>query len=237
MHPQGCGLSQEARPPCATTGLWQATLRSGERRKGLRLCRRAGLVRTETAAWDARKLASYLQMSWRPGVPLPRCLNHSPTPTSRHTREAIRRARCHPGARTRDRMQKRPPLSENGPGSRLRRVRDDAFSSSRGCAYRLRHWIAPRTQAMPGMEHIGSPSVRWQTTQPSVHSAQGTSGPDADETGLGFTPGARWASVTVPIATAAIAAKPIQSSRAVTRTPSTLPSPPRRRRCATRQTA
>src|SRR5215207_9986871 len=52
-----CVLSQEPRPPCTTTGLWQATLRSGERRKGLRLSRRAGLVRTETAAWDARKLA------------------------------------------------------------------------------------------------------------------------------------------------------------------------------------
>src|SRR5215207_3350852 len=62
---------QEARPPCTTTGLWQATLRSGERRKGLRLSRRAGPGRTEIAAWDARELASYLQMSWRPGVPLP----------------------------------------------------------------------------------------------------------------------------------------------------------------------
>jgi hypothetical protein len=51
---------QEPRPPCTTTGLWQATLRSGERRKGLRLSRRAGLVRTEIAAWDARELASYL---------------------------------------------------------------------------------------------------------------------------------------------------------------------------------
>src|SRR5215218_7860018 len=71
---------QEPRPPCTTTGLWQATLRPSAS-----LCRRAGLVRTETAARDARKLASYLQMSWRPGVPLPRCLNHSPTPTSRHT--------------------------------------------------------------------------------------------------------------------------------------------------------
>src|SRR5215207_9705362 len=56
---------QEARPPCTTTGLWSATLRSGERRKGLRLSRRAGPERTETAAWDARELASYLQMSWR----------------------------------------------------------------------------------------------------------------------------------------------------------------------------
>src|SRR5215207_5073940 len=53
-----CVLSQEPRPPCTTTGLWQATLRPGERRKGLRLCRRAGPGRTEIAAWDARKLAS-----------------------------------------------------------------------------------------------------------------------------------------------------------------------------------
>src|SRR5829696_8727769 len=75
-HWRRCGTRvQEPRPPCTTTGLWQATLRSGERRKGLRLSRRAGPGRTEIAAWDARELASYLQMSWRPGVPLPRCLN------------------------------------------------------------------------------------------------------------------------------------------------------------------
>src|SRR5829696_6608572 len=98
-----CVLSQEPRPPCTTTGLWSATLRSGERRKGLRLSRRAGPGRTETAAWDARELASYLQMSWRPGVPLPssqdetRFLNRSAEPTSRHTRGAIPLALCHPG--------------------------------------------------------------------------------------------------------------------------------------------
>src|SRR5215207_4450211 len=52
-----CVLSQEPRPPCTTTGLWQATLRPSAS-----LCRRAGLVRTETAAWDARKLApTYLR--------------------------------------------------------------------------------------------------------------------------------------------------------------------------------
>src|SRR5215218_5971259 len=96
-----CVLSQEPRPPCTMTGLWQATLRSGERRKGLRLSRRAGPGRTEIAAWDARELASYLLESWRPGVPLPssqdetRFLNRSAEPTSRHTRGAIPRA-CDP---------------------------------------------------------------------------------------------------------------------------------------------
>ena len=67
----------------------------------LRLSRRAGPVRTETAAWDARELASYLHMSWRPGVPLPssqdetRFLNSSAEPTSRHARGAMTRA-CSP---------------------------------------------------------------------------------------------------------------------------------------------
>src|SRR5215203_5961353 len=98
MHPQGCVLSQEPRPPCTTTGLWQATLSSGERRKGLRLSRRAGLVRTETAAWDARELASYTLESWRLGVPLPCSLNHERLePTLRHPRGAITRA-CYPRA-------------------------------------------------------------------------------------------------------------------------------------------
>src|SRR5829696_9206210 len=89
-----CVLSQEPRPPCTTTGLRQATLRPSAS-----LCRRAGPGRTEIAAWDARELASYLLESWRPGVPLPRCLNRSAEPTSRHARGAIPRAcdplRCH----------------------------------------------------------------------------------------------------------------------------------------------
>ena len=52
----------------------------------LRLCWSAGPIRTETAAWDAGELASYPRESWRPGVPLPCCLNHCAQPTSLHER-------------------------------------------------------------------------------------------------------------------------------------------------------
>jgi hypothetical protein len=46
---------------------------------------------------------------------------------------------------------------------------------------RLRHWTGPWTQAMPGIEQARPSGVRWQMTQPSVHSAQ--PGPGSPATG------------------------------------------------------
>jgi hypothetical protein len=78
---------------------------------------------------------------------------------------------------------------------------------------RLRHWRAPRVQAMPGVEQAGPCAVRWQTTQPSVHSAQ----PGAGSAATGRTGAGQSASTTASVATASATLKavtmPMLSSR------------------------
>ena len=80
----------------------------------------------------------------------------------------------------------------------------------------LRHCTACRTQAMPGVEQAAPSAPRWQTTQPSVHSAQVRSRSPkdaADGTAGAGAAGRTAASTMVPTTIAISARKTRRSSR------------------------
>ena len=97
VHPQGCACSLEARPLCTTAELWQVQREAKHILSGLCAAGVRGRSGQKPLRGTPESWHSYLHMSWRPGVPLPRFLNHSAQPTSLHTDAGRSRAPERPG--------------------------------------------------------------------------------------------------------------------------------------------